>query len=199
MLKAMVEVMKEAYNRSWITTRDGNCALSNHGKFYITPSAQRKNVLRVEDIIKYKIDEKGKLKCTKDGITPSIEFESHYGLHLLLNKKVVSTLHLHPTNVVAAMYAGWDLQGLHNYFAELHRYTSVGKTVSNLPPGDVRLAKETIDNMQKEDGTFFNIVGQEGHGVMAIGKNPWDAFEHIERLDHICKVVLASGVKPNSK
>ena len=39
----------------------------------------------------------------------------------------------------------------------------------------------------------YDIVGQEQHGVCAIAKNPWDAFEHIERLEHICQIVLASG------
>ena len=29
--------------------------------------------------------------------------------------------------------------------------------------------------------------------VTAIAKNPWDAFEHIERVDHICKIVLAAS------
>jgi ribulose-5-phosphate 4-epimerase/fuculose-1-phosphate aldolase len=198
MLTAMVEVMNEAYKRGWITTRDGNCALSNHGNFYITPSGQRKNVLRVEDLIKYTTDDKGDLTCKEENMSPSIEFDSHYGLHRLANKKVISTLHLHPTNVVAAMYAGWNLQKLHEDFAELHRYTNVGKTVRQLPPGDEMLAVETIKNMQMGENSFCDIVGQKGHGVMAIGKNPWDAFEHIERLDHICKIVLISGVKPNS-
>lgn len=41
----------------------------------------------------------------------------------------------------------------------------------------------------------FDIVGQANHGVCSVGKNPWDAYEHIERLDHICQIVLASGVK----
>ena len=31
------------------------------------------------------------------------------------------------------------------------------------------------------------------HGVCAVGKHPWDAFEHIERLEHICQIALASG------
>jgi L-fuculose-phosphate aldolase len=30
--------------------------------------------------------------------------------------------------------------------------------------------------------------------VVAIDTSPWRAFEHIERLEHICKIVLASGV-----
>jgi L-fuculose-phosphate aldolase len=42
----------------------------------------------------------------------------------------------------------------------------------------------------------YDIVGQAAHGVCAVGNNPWDAYEHIERLEHICEIVLKSGVKP---
>jgi L-fuculose-phosphate aldolase len=31
------------------------------------------------------------------------------------------------------------------------------------------------------------------HGVVAVDTSPWRAYEHIERLEHICKIVLASG------
>ena len=46
---------------------------------------------------------------------------------------------------------------------------------------------------------IYDIVGQKNHGVCAIGANPWDAYEHIERLEHICEIVLKSGVLPNEK
>jgi L-fuculose-phosphate aldolase len=38
----------------------------------------------------------------------------------------------------------------------------------------------------------YDIVGIKGHGVVAIDTSPWRAYEHIERLEHICKIVLAS-------
>jgi L-fuculose-phosphate aldolase len=50
--------------------------------------------------------------------------------------------------------------------------------------------------MTWEGELVADIVGQADHGVCAIGTSPWDAFEHIERLEHICQIVLASGVAP---
>jgi L-fuculose-phosphate aldolase len=60
------------------------------------------------------------------------------------------------------------------------------------------LANETFKAMKEKDTNIikYDIVGQANHGVCAIGPNPWDAFEHIERLEHICEIVLKSGVKP---
>ena len=42
----------------------------------------------------------------------------------------------------------------------------------------------------------YDIVGQAAHGVCSVGANPWDAYEHIERLEHICEIALRSGRKP---
>ncbi len=42
----------------------------------------------------------------------------------------------------------------------------------------------------------YDIVGLANHGMCAMASNPWLAFEHIERLDHICEIVLKSGVSP---
>jgi len=29
--------------------------------------------------------------------------------------------------------------------------------------------------------------------VVSVDTSPWRAFEHLERLEHICKIVLSSG------
>ena len=47
--------------------------------------------------------------------------------------------------------------------------------------------------LDNEGNIAFDIVGIKGHGVVAIDTSPWRAFEHIERLEHICQIVLASG------
>ncbi|MGE0646256.1 MAG: hypothetical protein AB7P24_21610 [Nitrospira sp.] len=47
-----------------------------------------------------------------------------------------------------------------------------------------------------KDGILdFDIVGQANHGVCAVAMEPWAAYEHIERLDHVCEIVLKSGVR----
>ena len=72
--------------------------------------------------------------------------------------------------------------------AELAEATYYAMTSSNEP-------KTTDPNFPRR--VCFDIVGQAGHGVCAIGSNPWDAYEHIERLEHICEIVLRSGVQPH--
>lgn len=201
MLTAVGDVMRQCYDRGWITTRDGNVSLrkANSDTVYITPAGARKNKIEVETIIKMRVNEDSTL-IIPDGLKPSGELHMHWKL-LEKATKTRAIVHVHPTHVVAAMYAGWDLDKLAADFPEIYRYTKVGTNVPNLPAtskdlGDVTFLK-IVGNGNGEKPQF-DIVGQSNHGVCAIAENPWAAYEHIERLDHICEIVLKSGVKPES-
>lgn len=197
MITAIGEVMAKCYEKGWITTRDGNASLrrSLDGQIsqymYITPKGVCKNTIKPEDMIKLSMGE------SSDKLPVSTEFYMHH--HLLVDATTTrAVLHVHPTYVVAAIYAGLDLQAIASQFPEISRYTKVGPTVPIVPAGSHELA--TLTNLAMRDGQEtgpirFDIVGQANHGVCSVGKNPWDAYEHIERLDHICQIVLASGVK----
>jgi L-fuculose-phosphate aldolase len=208
MIHELCMVMEKCYQRGWITTRDGNASFRRKDSPYIhiTPSGVRKNVLRVEDIIKMKMHN-GQL-IIPEGVKPSGELDMHYSIQRFA-KDTRSVLHVHPTHVVAAMYAGWDLSELAKQFPELGRYTKVAKNVPVLPVTSEALAQATYFSMCEgsdklalsscEDCLMFDIVGQDRHGVCAIARDPWSAYEHVERLDHVCEIVLKSGVKPNNE
>ena len=200
MLTAMGDVMRRAYEKGWITTRDGNVSVKMTGKdiMYITPSGWRKTIMHPEHMIKINITPAG-YEIPK-GTNPSGELDMHIKLQRF-RRYSTSVVHLHPTNIIAAMYAGWDLQALAAEFPEVSRYTKVGPSIPVLPVTSPELAEATFEAMTqwKTTGTNivkFDIVGQANHGVCAVGPNPWDAYEHIERLEHICEIVLRSGIQP---
>ena len=199
MITAIGDVMREAYRRDWITTRDGNCALKKKGskKIYMTPSGVRKNIIHPESIMHMRIAEEEVTFHCKDNKNPTGEWEMHYRTLKDLTS-TACTLHLHPPHIVAAMHAGWEIRELVDPFPEVFRYTRVGKNVQDFPALSQDLAMETAANLISENKIKYDIVGQKSHGVCAIGSNPWSAFEHVERVEHICKIVLLSGVKPPS-
>ena len=42
-----------------------------------------------------------------------------------------------------------------------------------------------------------DIVGQANNGACAVSTDLWADYEHVERLNHICKIILKSGlIKP---
>jgi len=209
MLTAMGDVMRRAYEKGWITTRDGNISLRRAGKntLYITPSGWRKTIIHPEHIIKIKMERNELL--IPEGSAPSGELEMHHLIQNLNRSKTQAVVHLHPTNIIAACFAGWDMQSLANHFPEVSRYTRVGPTVPVLPVTSSELAAATFNAMTSstdpsELAPFFpkkicyDIVAQANHGVCAVAQNPWDAYEHIERLEHICEIALKSGVQPNN-
>lgn len=197
MLTSMGDVMREAHKRGWITTRDGNISLRRDDKFYITPSGVRKYLIHPEHIVKYYMDAGGELLERNEG-KPSGELEMHRLLQSIDFSGCRAVVHLHPTYIISAIHKGFDLQKLSLDFPEVSRYTKVGPNVPKLPATSEELADATFQAMSDIDGEqlIYDIVGQANHGVASIGKSPWDAFEHIERLEHICQIVLASGVNP---
>ncbi len=208
MITAMGDVMRRAYEKGWITTRDGNISLRRSGSdiMYVTPSGWRKTIIHPEHMIKIRLYENMGIEAMEildDHAKPSGELEMHDKLQRY-HKGTRAVVHLHPTNIIAAMFAGWDLQDLASRFPEVSRYTKVGPSVPVLPVTSTELADATWQAMTKpvsnprshDRRVSYDIVGQAAHGVCAIGPNPWDAYEHIERLEHICEIVLRSGVKP---
>jgi ribulose-5-phosphate 4-epimerase/fuculose-1-phosphate aldolase len=196
MLTAIGDVMRKCHENGWITTRDGNISLRRTDSkiLYITPSGWRKTIIHPEHIVKCRMVS-SELIIPKD-VKPSGELEMHY----LLQKDTTKTravVHVHATNIVAAMFAGWNLQLLAQQFPEIYRYTRVGPSVPVLPATskDLAIATAHAIDIYPNGQTSFDIVGQTNHGVCAIGPDPWSAYEHIERLEHICEIVLKSGVR----
>jgi L-fuculose-phosphate aldolase len=213
MLETICETLVEAYRRNWITSRDGNVSIRHHDRdhFYITPSGVRKQTLQPDQFKKIKlIDQTNPTPpfLTKtwqeefytdisSNLKPSGELPLHFGLQKEMGQHandVRVVVHLHPTYCVAAMHAGIDLSTIVNDFPELSRYTRVAPNVPDVPPISQELADQCHHSLQlDQDGNiYYDIVGIKGHGVVAIDTSPWRAFEHIERLEHICKIVLAS-------
>jgi len=196
MINDIISVLKEAYKKNFITPRDGNISYKPSGsnKFIITPSGLRKHELEKSDFIEIEISDSGWKQINNYDYKPSGEIELHYEI-LKSIKKNICVIHLHPTYTISAMYAGFNLPALAKSFPELSRYTNVADNTENVPPLSKELAiqcksKLLFDHKRAE---FINdIVGIPNHGVVSLGQNIYEAFEHIERLEHISSIVLLS-------
>jgi L-fuculose-phosphate aldolase len=201
--------MTDAYKRNWITSRDGNVSIRHHDRdhFYITPSGVRKQTLQPDQFKKIGImyQPVNRWNWTElpytdisSQLRPSGEIPLHFGLQRQMGQhagEVRVVVHVHPTYCVAAMHAGIDLSTVVDSFPELSRYTKVAPNVGDVPPISQELADRCFEKLQLDNAgnIAYDIVGIKGHGVVAIDTSPWRAYEHIERLEHICKIVLASG------
>ena len=214
MLETCCDILVDAYKRNWITSRDGNISIRHHDRdhFYITPSGVRKQTLQPDQFKKIRLVDSISASppfLTKSwqeeyytdisaNLTPSGELPLHFGLQKEMGQHstdVRVVVHVHPTYCIAAMHAGIDLSTISNAFPELNRYTRVAPNVGDVAPISQELADACHGNLglDQAGNIKFDIVGIKGHGVVAIDVTPWRAYEHIERLEHICKIVLASG------
>ena len=214
MLETICDILVDAYKRNWITSRDGNVSIRHHDRdhFYITPSGVRKQTLQPDQFKKIKLvnqinpappflEKSWQEEFYTDisaNLKPSGELPLHFGLQKEMGQhkdEVRVVVHVHPTYCIAAMHAGIDLSTISDSFPELNRYTRVAPNVGDVPPISQELADQCHKMLQLDNNgnIAYDIVGIKGHGVVAIDTSPWRAYEHIERLEHICKIVLASG------
>jgi len=216
MLETCCDILVDAYKRNWITSRDGNISIRYHDRdhFYVTPSGVRKQQMQPEMFKKIAIwrtinSGVGSVEFNyswnvieqtdlSGNLEPSGEMPLHFGLQKELGQHsndVRVVVHVHPTYCIAAMHAGIDLGTISNSFPELNRYTKVAPNVGDVAPISQELGDACHGNLglDRDGNIAFDIVGIKGHGVVAIDTTPWRAYEHIERLEHICKIVLASG------
>jgi ribulose-5-phosphate 4-epimerase/fuculose-1-phosphate aldolase len=219
MLETICDILVDAYKRNWITSRDGNISIRHHDRdhFYITPSGVRKQTLQPDQFKKISIEKQYILREAgtdyvaqkygwnilpytdiSENLMPSGEMPLHFGLQKEMGQhhgEVRVVVHVHPTYCIAAMHAGIDLSTISDQFPELNRYTRVAPNVGDVAPISQELADQCHKSLQLDDkgNIAYDIVGIKGHGVVAIDTSPWRAYEHIERLEHISKIVLASG------
>jgi ribulose-5-phosphate 4-epimerase/fuculose-1-phosphate aldolase len=196
MINDIINVLKDSYKKNWITPRDGNISYksSECNKFTITPSGLRKQELKESDFIEIEILDKGWKQLNNFDLKPSGEIELHYEI-LKSIKNDCCVIHLHPTYTISAMYAGFNLSTLAENFPELSRYTKVASNTENVSPLTKDLALQCKSRLMfdKNQNEYKNeIVGIPNHGIVSIGLNVHDAFEHIERVEHIAKIILVS-------
>lgn len=203
------ELMLMAYNRGWIGTFDGNASWRSRDNNHITitPTGIRKNNMTLRHLIDVPVldsqqsvvdscDEIMKMFAGQ-ALRPSGELPLHYVLQRQINTPERYVVHVHATHIVAAMYAGFDLQRIACEFGEL-TYTRVGPSVPVLPAQTNELGIKVGQCMaiQPDGSSKFDIVGIKQHGVVAMASDPWTAWSHIERLNHVCEVVcLSYGAK----
>ena len=207
MLETCCQLMVEAYEKGLMTSRDGNVSLRNncHDFFWLSPTNIRKHTLQPDQFKKLATivtDDKKPIELHYTDISKNLKPSGEFPIHYMLQKKLPKNwdtrvvMHVHSTYTVAAMHAGIQLEDLRMHFPEIARYTRVAVSTPDVPPISWGLAEACAKSLGLDESTGetnYDIVGIKGHGVVSVDTTPWRAYEHIERLEHICKIVLAGG------
>lgn len=212
------QLFKMFHKKEHITVKDGNACVKLHGDkknggkledgYLVTISGVDKHKLEKNDFVVVNANCKGidsnqfnKIYPYTDGVcfyqSPSIESAAH--IEALQASMKSYSIHIHPIATVALFTKAWranQIQALQyeikSQWPELFRYTSLGETVAPHAPGSKEL-HEAIKDSFKSNLSDTDICVMVNHGVMAVGDSLEQATEHIERLEHVCKILLKMG------
>jgi L-fuculose-phosphate aldolase len=184
----LVDICHRLSARGFVTATDGNVSarLAN-GNFLTTRTAVNKGMVTPEDILE--VDPEG--NPAGAGPRPSTEL----GMHLFIYRSrpdVNAVVHAHPTYATGFAVARQPLTGC--IFPEV----IVGL-------GAVPLAEYATPSTAEVAGSLEPYVGSadaillSNHGVVAYGKDPYDAYFKMEKVEHAAHITFVARMLGGEK
>lgn len=186
--KKLVEICHKVYEKGFVTAYDGNIsARTENNSILITRSGNCKGEITVDDLIETDLN---------GGIIGGEEkISTENKIHLLAYSKrndVNAVIHCHPPYSTAFALAG---EGLIDHF--------LPEVVLSL--GKIPLCNFAIPSTDQVPESMMPYIDYawamllENHGAVTFGKDIYDAYYKMEKLEHAAKIIfLARQIgKPN--
>jgi len=184
----LMEVAKLVYEKGMVNALEGNLSCREGGLVYMTPSGVCKGYLKREMIAVF--TESGEL--VDGSCKPTSESKTHLAAYRLRDD-IKAAIHSHPPYATA--YA------LANRPIETKAYPEAIVCFDRIPV--VEYGTPSTDAMHAGFGKVIHSVDVfllANHGVMAVGKDLYDAFFKTEAVESIAKVLAITeslgGEKP---
>ena len=176
--KQIVEVSKLMYHKGLVNAYEGNVSVKFEDRVYVTPSAICKGIL-TEDLIIVTdtngivIEGKGK---------PSSELKLHLATYKY-RSNVVAVIHTHSPYATAYAVANKPI--------ETKAYPEMICLYEKIPLAEYG----TPSTDEVHQGVFkylndYNIILLANHGIMAVGKDVYEAFYRLEAAESMAKVLF---------
>lgn len=173
----MVQAGKLLYQKNFVAAAEGNISIKlAKDKILVTPSGLNKGFLNEKELVIVDADGK-KLSGL---LNPSSELK----MHLAVYKKredLKAAVHAHPPYATALTVAG---ESLENFF--------LPEAVLSL--GRVPLSRYACPTTEEVPQAISELVAQndtvllKNHGVLACGKDLWDAFFKLETVEKMAQI-----------
>lgn len=177
----LVEVCHKVYEKGFVAAFDGNIsARTKNNSILITRSGKCKGEVTVNDLIE--IDLNGKIISGKGKISTENK------IHLLAYSKrneVNAVVHCHPPYSTAFALTG---EGLTE-----HYLPEVVLTLGKVPL--CKFAVPSTDEVPESMKPFIEhswALLLENHGAVTFGKDIYDAYYKMEKLEHAAKIIFLS-------
>lgn len=185
--KQVMEVAKLMYDKGLVNAFEGNISARDNNLIYITPSATCKGFLTEEMLVV--TDREGHI--LEGNLNPSTEIKLHLAAYMR-REDIGAVVHAHSPFATAYAIANKPIET--KAYPELITFF-----------GKVPLAKygtpstdEIVDGMV-EYINEYDIILLANHGVIAVGKDVYDAFFKLEAVEAIAKTLTISQVLGGEK
>jgi L-fuculose-phosphate aldolase len=184
----LVEICRKVYREGFVSATDGNISVvTKNNNFLITRSGINKGDVTEDDILE--IDSSGKIISGRGKL--STEFKIHLFAYSR-RPEVFAVVHCHPVYATAFASTG---QGFYKHvFPEV--ILSLGKVplCSYAAPSTDELAL----SMQPYIDYAWAFLLQN-HGAVTLGRDPDDAYNKMEKLEHTAKTIFAARLLGGEK
>lgn len=177
MKKQLVEVAGMMYDRRLVNAFEGNLSIREGERIYITPSAVCKGML-TEDMVMVTDPDGRILEGTRK---LSTETKLHLGAYSI-RKDIGAVIHTHSPYATAFAVANQPLE-TKGYAEMMMLFKKIPLAAYGMPSSD-----EVFDGV-KEYLAGYDVVLLANHGIMAVGRDAYDAFFKIEAAETIAKVL----------
>lgn len=176
--RQLVEVSKLMYNKGMVNAFEGNLSILDNDRIYITPSGVCKGIL-TEDMIMV-TDMEGKV--LEGNLKPSSEILLHIGAYRSRDD-IKSVVHAHSPYSTA--YA------LANKPIETKAYPEMITLFDKIPLAEYGTpSTDKIFDGVKKYINEYDIILLANHGIMAVGRDAYDAFFKLEAAESTARIFM---------
>lgn len=192
LIDMMVDVCHRLYENGFVTATDGNISVRcTDGNILTTCTSINKGSVFAEHIIE--VDDRGRVMNGK--YLPSTELKMHLFIYQQ-RKDVGAVVHAHP--IYATGFATARKPFPQNYFPEV--IINIGRIplAKYGTPGTEEMANSLASHIHTCDAMLLM-----NHGVVTCGKDIWDAYYKMEKVEHAANIsfvaTMIGGGKPLSR
>lgn len=177
----IVQICRRIYAKGWIAASDGNVSVRlPRGRILATPTKLHKGFISEGDLTV--IDMQGKQISGKYG--PSSEIMMHLECYKL-RPEIMAVVHAHPTYCVAFSLAGLSLAKC--------MLPEVVFTLGSIPTAPYSTpTTEEVPRSIEEYIKDFDAMILERHGSLTVGKDVYEAYNLLERIEHVAEITHAA-------
>ncbi|MBN2851457.1 MAG: class II aldolase/adducin family protein [Clostridia bacterium] len=176
--KQIIEIAKIMYSKGMVNAFEGNISIRDEEKIIITPSQICKGFLDVNMLMT--IDRKGNI------LEGSHKISSETGLHLeayALKDDIRAVVHAHSPYATAYAIANKPI--------ETKAYPEMIALFKKVPV--IKYGTPSTEEVYSDLKNYineYNVLLLENHGIVAFGKDLYEAYFRLESIESIAKVLL---------